>query len=122
MWGLVMAVALATMAGSSVFAQSHDPAIGTGNIASSPFTGLELSPGERRGLIFVKANCAQCHAVDQFGASPLATAAPLRDLNVRYPVADLQRPLAEGIPRMPRFQLTAGQLADVMAYLKALKR
>jgi hypothetical protein len=44
-------------------------------------------------------------------------------LRLRYPVADLQRPLLEGIhPAMPRFQLTPSQVMDVMAYLKTLER
>src|SRR6516162_10116717 len=44
---------------------------------------------------------------------------PSRALRLRYPVADLQRPLLEGIhPAMPRFQLTPSQVMDVMAYLK----
>ena len=44
-----------------------------------------------------------------------------RTLRLRYPVADLQRPLLEGIhPAMPRFQLTPGQVFDVMSYLRTL--
>jgi hypothetical protein len=40
----------------------------------------------------------------------------------KYPVQDLQRPLAEGIhPKMPLFQLTPAQITDLMAYLKALE-
>ena len=64
------------------------------------------SPAERRGLIFVREYCSQCHAIGKVGGSRLANAAPFRALRLRYPVADLQRPLLEGIhPAMPRFQL-----------------
>jgi hypothetical protein len=43
-------------------------------------------------------------------------------LHLRYPVADLQRPLADGVhPIMPKFQLNAGQVEDVMAYLRMLR-
>jgi cytochrome c553 len=122
MFRLCTAVVLATLAATLALAQSYDPGIGSGNITTSSISIPELSPGARRGLIFVKVNCAECHAIDQVSVSPLATAPPLRELNIRYPVADLQRPLAEGIhPQMPRIQLTAGQLADVIAYLKALR-
>jgi cytochrome c553 len=115
------AVVLALLAASPVLAQSHDPAVGSGNLGS-PYAAVELSPAARRGLIYVKANCAECHAIEQVGASSMASAPPLRDLNIRYPVADLQRPLSEGIhPKMPRMQLTAGQLMDVIAYLKTLR-
>jgi len=83
----------------------------------------EQSPAERRGVIFVREYCSQCHAIGKVGASRLANAAPFRALRLRYPVADLQRPLLEGIhPAMPRFQLTPSQVMDVMAYLKTLER
>jgi cytochrome c len=81
------------------------------------------SPAERRGLRFVRLHCAQCHSIDKFSESPLATAPPFRTLHLRYPVSDLQRPLAQGIhPTMPRFRLEASQVEDIMAYLKSLKR
>ena len=82
----------------------------------------EESPAERRGLRFVRLHCAQCHAIDKVSASPVGNAPPLRTLNLKYGVADLQRPLAEGIhPTMPRFWLTPGEIEDVMAYLKTLR-
>ena len=78
-------------------------------------------PAVQRGYIFVRAHCSQCHAIDRSGANPLATATSFRTLRLRYPVADLQRPLLEGIhPAMPRFQLTPGQVFDVMSYLRTL--
>lgn len=119
---LVIAVALATLVAAPAFAQSHDSSVGSGNIAlSTPWFEPE-SPAARRGLIFVRVHCARCHAVDRVSASPLATARPLRALGIRYPVSDLQRPLAEGInPAMPMFRLTPSQLTDVMAYLKTLE-
>jgi cytochrome c len=81
------------------------------------------SPAERRGLRFVTLNCARCHAIDKVGESPLAIAPPFRTLHLKYPVEDLQRPLAQGVhPIMPRFQLDASQVDDVMAYLKTLER
>ena len=82
-----------------------------------------LSPSAQRGKVFVQTNCAQCHAVGSVGGSPLALAPPFRTLHLRYPVADLQRPLADGVhPIMPKFQLNAGQVEDVMAYLRMLRR
>lgn len=121
---LVAAAALATLVVSPAFTQSYDPSVGSGNItAPSPSDLAPESPAARRGLIYVRLNCARCHAVDQVSPSPVKDAPPLRALHIRYPVSDLQRPLAEGIhPNMPLFRLTAGQLADVMAYLKALER
>jgi mono/diheme cytochrome c family protein len=83
---------------------------------------LAQSPAERRGLRFALLHCAQCHAIEAVGESPLAAAPPFRTLHLKYPIQDLQRPLAEGIhPKMPLFQLTQAQVADLMAYLKTLE-
>ena len=82
----------------------------------------ELAPAERRGLIFAREHCSRCHAIGKVDESRLAKAPSFRTLRLRYPVADLQRPLLEGIhPVMPRYQLTASQVSDVMAYLKTLE-
>jgi hypothetical protein len=81
------------------------------------------SPGARRGLRFVQMHCAQCHAIDRDSPSPLPTAPPFRSMQIKYPVADLQRPLASGIhPAMPKSRLEAGEVADIMDYLKTLER
>jgi mono/diheme cytochrome c family protein len=115
------AVAVATLIALPAFAQSHDASVGSGNTVPPALQPEPESPAARRGWIFVRVHCAQCHAVDGASASPLAAAPPLRTLRIRYAVADLQRPLAEGIhPTMPAFRLTTGQVADVMAYLKTL--
>jgi cytochrome c len=82
-----------------------------------------LSPSERRGLRLVHLNCARCHAIDKVSESPLANAPAFRRLHLKYPVSDLQRPLAQGIhPDMPRFQFDASQIEDIMAYLNTLAR
>jgi cytochrome c len=118
---LVATVAVATLVPSLAFAQSNDPSVGSGNIRPSISVPALQSPAARRGSMFARVHCAQCHAVDKVGASPLAAARPLRTLQIGYPASDLQRPLAEGIHRMPPIRLTPGQLADVMAYLKTLE-
>ena len=80
----------------------------------------------QRGLQFVRANCATCHAIGRIGESPLAIAPPLRDLHKRYPVEDLAESFSEGIvtghPTMPQFQLDAARIGDLLAYLNTLKR
>ena len=85
-----------------------------------------LSPAAQRGLVIVRANCSRCHAVGKVGDSPLPIAPPFRTLHERYPVDDLQEPLAEGIvtghPTMPEFRFDSGQVGDIIAYLKSLER
>jgi cytochrome c len=97
-------------------------------MAGTPSTaGAEpLSPAAQRGLVFVRTNCAQCHAIGKTGASPLAIAPPFRTLHHKYPVASLEEALAEGImtghPSMPEFRLEPDQINAVISYLQTLER
>jgi mono/diheme cytochrome c family protein len=85
-----------------------------------------LTPAAQRGLVLVRTNCARCHAIYRIGPSPLKIAPPFRTLHERYPVEQLEEPLAEGIvtghPTMPEFSFDPGQVGDVIAYLKSLER
>lgn len=85
-----------------------------------------LSPAAQRGLVILRTNCASCHAIDKVSESPLKIAPPFRILHLRYPVEELEEPLAEeiitGHPTMPEFRLDPGQVGDVIAYLKSLER
>jgi cytochrome c len=94
-------------------------------LAPSQAKGEVLSPAEQRGLVIVRTNCSRCHAIGKIGDSPLPIAPPFRTLHQRYPVDDLQEPLAEGIvtghPTMPEFRFDPGQVGDIIAYLKSLE-
>ena len=85
-----------------------------------------LSPAAQRGSMLVRANCARCHATDKVSPSPLAIAPLFRTLHLRYPVEQLEEPLAEGIvtahPTMPEFKFDPGQVGDIIAYLKSLEQ
>ena len=80
----------------------------------------------QRGLNFVRANCARCHAIDKVSESPLKIAPPFRTLHLMYPVETLQEAFAEGIrtghQNMPEYRLEGDQIGDVIAYLKTLER
>lgn len=84
------------------------------------------TPSIQRGLNFVRANCARCHAIDKVSESPFRIAPPFRDLHKRYPIESLQEAFAEGIQtghqNMPEFRLEGDQIGDVIAYLKTLER
>jgi len=84
-----------------------------------------LSPSAQRGLTTARANCARCHSIDKVTESPLKIAPPFRTLHERYPVTDLEEPLAEGIrtghPTMPEFRFDPDQVRDLVAYLKTLE-
>lgn len=79
-----------------------------------------------RGRAFAQANCARCHSIDRFTASPLNIAPPFRKLHQHYPVESLEEALAEGIvtghPTMPEFQLAPDQVVDFIAFLKSLEK
>ena len=93
---------------------------------STVASGEVLSPPAQRGLVIVRTNCSRCHAIGKVGESPLKIAPPFRSLHERYPVDDLQEPLAEGIitghPTMPEFRFDPGQVGDIIAYLKSLEQ
>ena len=113
---LIVAVSCSLAVTAPATAQSHP----SPPSASEPPDAL--SPSQRRGFRLVSLHCARCHAIDKVGESPLAFAPAFRTLHLKYPVSDLQRPLAQGVhPAMPRFQLEAGQVEDITAYLKTLE-
>lgn len=80
-------------------------------------------PGEGRQIAEV--HCSMCHAVGLEGASPMADAPPLRDLELRYPIETLAEALAEGIvtshPQMPVFTFSTEQIDDLLTYLDSLR-
>ena len=95
-------------------------------LALSDAKGEEvLSPAAQRGFVILKTNCSRCHAISKVGESPLKIAPPFRTLHERYPVQDLEEPLAEGIitghPTMPEFRFDPDQVGDIIAYLKTLE-
>jgi cytochrome c len=91
----------------------------------TPAAGEERG-NPRLGFILAKEYCAHCHAIEKYGASPLAIAPPFRDLHLRYPVEDLTEALGEGIrtghPTMPEFRFEPDQIENFIAYLKTLER
>jgi len=84
--------------------------------------GVTGSPA--RGEVLADMRCSSCHAVGRSGASPMAAAPPFRGLGQRYPVAQLQESLAEGLvtahPAMPQIELEADDIADLIAYLDSI--
>src|SRR5690242_2206601 len=108
------------------FACLADLVAGLLTAASSAKSEEVLSPPAQRGLVIARTNCSRCHAIGKVGDSPLAVAPPFRTLHERYPVEDLEVPLAEGIvtghPTMPEFRFDPGQVGDIIAYLKSLER
>ncbi len=85
----------------------------------------QQSPSVQRGFQLARANCARCHSIDKVSDSPLKIAPPFRTLHNKYPVQNLEEPLAEGIvvghPSMPEFRFEPDQIGDFIAFLKSLE-
>jgi mono/diheme cytochrome c family protein len=77
-----------------------------------------------RGHALAVRNCAECHAVEREGRSPLPAAPPFRTLEARYPIEDLAESLAEGIisghPQMPERAFAPEDVDALLAYLETL--
>jgi mono/diheme cytochrome c family protein len=79
------------------------------------------------GRAIAEKNCSRCHAVGETGASPNPKSPPFRTLSSRYPLADLEEALAEGIMvgheglEMPQFQLSGEQIEALLAYLASVQ-
>ncbi len=80
------------------------------------------------GRAIAKSNCSRCHAIGSRGKSPNPKSPPFRGLGKRYPLANLEEALAEGIvvghqgAEMPRFQLSTAQIHALLAYLASVQR
>ncbi len=99
-------------------------AVATGWAALAPVPGTAAEGAVEHGRALAQANCAGCHAVGPEGDSAVPEAPPFRYLKTKYPVDTLAESLAEGIvaghPEMPEFAFEAGEVEDLLAYLKTL--
>ncbi len=81
-----------------------------------------------RGRVIAEKNCGRCHAVGRSGESPNPESPPFRILSQRYPLADLEEALGEGIlvghegAEMPQFRLDGAQIEALLAYLASIQR
>jgi len=78
------------------------------------------------GKALVEANCARCHAIGRTDKSNHPDAPAFRVLSQRYPIADLEEALAEGIstghPDMPEWVASPDQIDAILAYIESLQR
>lgn len=87
-------------------------------------TASDVKARIEKGRAIATKNCARCHSISGKGASPLAKAPPLRDLNKRYSVRDLEEPFAEGIvtahDNMPVFRFDPPEIDALLTFIEAL--
>jgi len=79
-----------------------------------------------RGKALVEFNCVGCHAVGRTDKSSHPDAPAFRTLSKRYPIADLEEALAEGIstghPDMPEWVASPDQIEAIIAYISSLQQ
>jgi len=81
-----------------------------------------------RGRRIAKENCGRCHAIGRIDASPNPKSPPFRTLSRRYPLANLEEALGEGIVvgheglEMPQYRLDTAQIEALLAYLNSIQR
>lgn len=77
------------------------------------------------GRDIAEAQCAACHAVGPYGASPNDAAPPFRTVLSRYSADVLQQELIEGIRLthpMPDFQFNPQGVDALIAYLQSIQQ
>jgi cytochrome c len=80
----------------------------------------------RAGEVFAVENCSRCHAIGKAGVSRNRKAPPFRLIARKYRLEDLEEGFAEGIVTghnaMPEFTLTPGEIDDLLAHMRRLKK
>jgi mono/diheme cytochrome c family protein len=80
-----------------------------------------------QGHTLAAQKCGRCHAIGTTGTSSDSRSPPFRTLAQRYPLANLEEALSEGImvghqgPEMPQFQFSPEQIDALLAYLASIQ-
>jgi cytochrome c len=96
-------------------------------LPATAFAGPDAGRLERGKAIAAK-NCGACHAIGRTGASPNPKSPPFRFLARKYPLANLEEALGEGIIvgheglEMPPFQFDPRQIEALLAYLGSIQK
>lgn len=88
--------------------------------ASAP---VETLAGDGRAI--AEAQCARCHAIGEYGESPVPEAPVFRTLLTRYRADVLEEELIQGIEvnhRMPDFQFNPQGADALLAYLRSVQQ
>lgn len=106
------------------FASALLLALSAASMASAAPSAATLA----RGKAIAAKNCGGCHAISRSGASPNLKSPPFRLLARKYPLANLEEALGEGIIvgheglDMPPFQFDPRQIEALLAYLGSIQK
>ncbi|QGM44463.1 c-type cytochrome [Methylocystis heyeri] len=82
----------------------------------------------QKGRVIADSFCSRCHAVGPRGKSPNPKSPPFRTLGRKYPLADLEEALGEGIvvghegQDMPPFVFSSEDIKALLAYLASVQK
>ena len=69
--------------------------------------------------------CAQCHAIEKEGESPLKQAPAFRTFAKKWPIENLEEAFAEGIVTghtdMPEFEFEPNQIDALLSYIGSIQ-
>jgi mono/diheme cytochrome c family protein len=77
------------------------------------------------GRAIAEAQCAGCHAIGEYGASPVPEAPAFRTILTRYRADVLEEEMVQGIQvnhRMPDFQFNPQGADALIAYLRSIQQ
>ena len=76
------------------------------------------------GASILQHYCARCHSIGATGNSPLKKAPPLREVNLKYPIQQLESGFAEGMGSrhqyMPQIQFSTEEVDAILDYLGSI--
>jgi cytochrome c len=87
--------------------------------------GRELETLANDGRAIAEAQCAGCHAIGEYGESPVPEAPVFRTLLTRYRADVLEEELIQGIEvnhQMPDFQFNPQGADALLAYLRSVQQ
>jgi cytochrome c len=82
----------------------------------------------QKGRVIADSFCSRCHAIGARGESPNHKSPPFRTLGRKYPLADLEEALGEGIvvghegQDMPPFVFSSADVKALLAYLASVQK
>lgn len=92
---------------------------------ADPGPSAELETLASDGRAIAEAQCAGCHAIGEYGESPVPEAPIFRTLLTRYRADVLEQELIEGIEvnhQMPDFQFNPQGADALLAYLRSVQQ
>ncbi|MEZ5959321.1 MAG: c-type cytochrome [Hyphomonadaceae bacterium] len=115
-WILMAAAAVVLASCAAHEEAAPDPAVAS--------VGAELDALASSGRDIAEAQCAACHAVGEYGASPNPDAPVFRTIFQRYRADVLEQELIEGIRvshPMPEFQFNPQGTDALIQYLRSIQ-